>query len=658
MKGILLLILFLPTYLFSQENLSIAGTYKFGKDINKENVGEILVVPKADNHAIIYISTSKKAPSYNTFTLLTEVEVIDNKAYYQLEKGSGKLVFSFSKGSIITTDLNSITLSHIPLNNREFKKISNTIPKYFVRGDGQNIELSNSLEDFTNNYFPNTSICGFIGVWQFGKGRESLNISKNLANENIKIQYNSWNDGFEDRFFVNCKFIKGKIIGDYYGGNQNVILEIEDGILLLSIEPFHQFQPIKKQEFTKYPQSIFKYCAQNGTNYIKYSNKNVDSLASGDRILVRSELENNNYIPTFYLNRFNKNPPFSKKGRYIVPKHLSDIKPLFLSENVNLEFYPNLNESERFVKELYSLVRLKENTKLVEVPEQNIVGQKKLLIDKEAYSKLGLSVIKQHYDNNLYISGTVDLSKDFYSITVDYQSDNEYHTYLINYNFKGKYIDHILISRNDYVESMTPIKSIFAPGEIYVNSLLQNWVEDGVDIGSSYYQTFETVRYVTNQKGQFIASNYAKSFMHEPELSFRVVTQQIESKTYGNGLLSLYLNYKDTNYAGGYVISMHIKIETEKGMEFIIPMDFSSVAGFYYPPFGDFIAPYGELQKLFYTNYTDGLGRLRVSFTLKDMNNDGLDDLNLKIVDDNYVVEPEEEFLFIQKGFEWVLNKN
>lgn len=551
MKSILLLILFLPTYLYSQENLSIAGPYKLGDDINIENV-----------------------------------------------------------------------------------------------------------DDFETNYNRNTSLFDFIGVWQYSQGSEALNISKNLTNDSIKIQYNSVFDGYEDRFFENCKFINGKIIGDYYGGKENAILVINEGNLLLTIDPFHEFQPIKKQLFKNQPEAIFKYCSQNENTYIKNGNQKVDSLPPGDRVLVSVEIESKDYFSLlYYNNRFNKTPHNKKINRYILPKQLSDIKPLFISEDVNLEFFKNYNESELFVKKLYAPEKLKENIRIVSVPEQNRAGQKKLFIDKEVYSKLGLENIKMYYDN-LFITGTVDLSKEYRSITVDFQSDYEYYTYLINYDKNGKYIDHILISRNDYVESMTPIKSIFAPGEIYVNSLLQNWVEDGVDIGSSYYQTFETVRYVINQKGQFIASNYATSFMHEPELSFRVVTQQIESKTYGNALLSLYQNYIDTNYAGGYVISMHTKIETEKGMEFIIPMDFSSVAGFYYPPFGDFIGPFGELQKLFYTNHTDALERLRISFTLKDMNNDGIDDLNIKIVDANYVVEPEEEILFIQKGSEWVLHKN
>ena len=122
MKNILILFLLAPIALFSQEKLSIGGTYKYGNDINKESVGEILVVPKSGGRALIYIGTSKQAPSYNSFYLLTEIHVANNKAYFQNEKDEGALGFEFFKDHIKTTDPNSITLSHISLDNIVLKK--------------------------------------------------------------------------------------------------------------------------------------------------------------------------------------------------------------------------------------------------------------------------------------------------------------------------------------------------------------------------------------------------------------------------------------------------------------------------------------------------------------------------------------------------------
>jgi hypothetical protein len=65
-KLILLLLVFIPVQLFSQTNLSIGGIYQFGDDLNKENTGEIRIVPTTDY-----------------------------KACYQHEDGTGKMVLTY-----------------------------------------------------------------------------------------------------------------------------------------------------------------------------------------------------------------------------------------------------------------------------------------------------------------------------------------------------------------------------------------------------------------------------------------------------------------------------------------------------------------------------------------------------------------------------------
>lgn len=653
MKNIIFLLILIPITSFSQEKLSIGGTYRFGNDIEKESIGEILVVPKADNHAVIYISTSKQAPSYSTFYLLTEVEVIGNKAFYQPKTGNRKLEFEFFKDKIITTDPHSITISQISLDKTSFIKVNDTIPTYFWRGDGQNIALNKTVDDFKKNYYSNTSIWEFIGVWQYGQGLEALNISKAIASDSIVIQYNSSADGFEDRYITNCVFKNGKVYGDYYGGKENVIVEIEKDNLLLTIDPFHDFQPIQKQVFKKYPQSMYKYCSQQENTYVEYANKKVDSLPPGYRVLVKSELErNNHFIPLFYNNKF------SKEGRYILYDQLSDIKPLFISEGVDSKDFNTLNESERFVKQIYTPEKLKENIKEESLPEQNSVGQKKLFIDAATFTKLGLERIGKHY-TDVFITGTVDLSKIHRSIVVDFQSENEYYTYLVNYDLKGKYIDHILIGRDDYVESFTPIKSIFTPGEIYVNAQIDNLVADENDMGNSFYRTFETKRYILNKRGQFIASNHSRSFMERPDTSLKVVSQKIESSTFGTATISLFLNFIDTDHiTGGYASSMHTTIETEEGMELTIPMNLSEVCGFYDPPYGDFSGVQGMLQKLFSTTIYDGIDeQLYFKLSFSDVTNDGVDELFLEISDKSYVIEPKESLCFVNEGGSWVYSE-
>jgi hypothetical protein len=617
MKNIILLILLIPINLYSQGKLSISGTYRFGKDINKENVGEILVVEKSDNQAIIYITTSLKAPSYKTFSLLTEVSLIDNKAYYQTSSDSGKLGFVFSNNKIKIIDNSAIMASYFPINNIEFNKISAKIPEYFIRGDGSKIVLKKTVDDFEINYYHNKKLWDFIGIWNFDQNKESLNISKNMSNEEIKIQYNSWTDGYEDRFFDNCKFINGKIIGDYYGAKNNVILEIEDGNLLLTINPYHEFTPVVKQLFKKSGNLIFKYNSSNNNEFLTTQPNataiKIDSVPPGDRILIHDQNNDESFFKIkFYVKRYHKNL-IDNKHLFVSGDKLRNTKPLLLFKNVQLKGFINPNLSELFIQRLYSSEKLKRNLVIVPLSgyEQNYPGQQKLLVDEEAFLKLNLHLIgKKYLDNNLkiYITGSVDLYKDFYSLVIDYQYNDEFYTYLVNYNLKEEYIDHMLIGRNDYVESMNRLVSNFTSGEIYTNKQIQIFEEEESAIGSGYYQTYEQERYIINQAGQFIASNHANFFMHETGQSIEIVKEKVKSKKYGSSLLSLFLNYNNTNE---YLTTMFTKLNSETGHELIIPIDLSAVKGFYYPPYGDFISfADGELEKLFYINNSDGVSSL------------------------------------------------
>jgi hypothetical protein len=666
MKKLLLLVIILPLAVFSQEKNSTGGTYRFGNDIEKENIGEILIKPTTSNKALLYITASKSAPSYNTSVLLTEIEINDNKAYYQSKAGSGVLAIEFHENSLTISDTNHTVSRHVFLKNTAFQKIDSSIPESFSRGNGKSVKINKTATEYRRNYYKNNTIWDFIGVWNYGQNTETLNISKGTSSDEISIQYNSNKDGYEDRFFENCQYKEGKIYGSFYGGKGNVLLEIEEGVLLLTIDPFHQFNPIKSRGFKRSGGYIFKYNSSNEVAYLfdQPSIKSVetDSLPPGDRVLIFNEDRNDIFFRTkYHAKRYHKEL-VENENLYVSKTHFSDTKPLF-SKNVQLKGFPNLNKGELFVQRLYSPTEREKNTVIVPNigAEQNVPGQKKLLINQEIFEELNLQLIGREFDKNylkVYITGTIDLDPIVNSLVTDFQYENEYYTYLINYDQEGKYIDHILIGRNDYVESMTPIKSFFAPGEIYVNSLLQHWVEDGVDVGSSYYQTFETVRYVINQKGQLIASNYASSNKHEQELSLKVLSQPVESNGYGKATLSLFLNYSDTASAGGYVTNLSTKIDTENGMNLTIPIDLSPVCGFHHPPFGNFQVPFGELQKLFYTNKYDGVNvQLSIKFNLRDINNDGVDELFMEMTDKSYAVAPSEYFCFIYEAGTWVYSE-
>ncbi|WP_432670120.1 hypothetical protein [Flavobacterium sp. SM2513] len=412
--------------------------------------------------------------------------------------------------------------------------------------------------------------------------------------------------------------------------------------MLLTINPFHEFTPLKKQLFKRSTPLIYKYSTE--------TNSSTGCLPAGSRFLVAATVVNNIPIPEKSSNQFSEIPSFLKNSKYCTPTKMSDAKPLFIAENRAENDLIKCNDSERFIKQLYTIEKLKVHTTLVEVAEQNTVGQKKLLIDKEVYAKLSLQKINQYY-TQLYITGTVDLTAEFYSITVDFQSEDEYFTYLINYDKQGNYADHLLIGRSDYVESFTPILPIFAPGEVYVNATI--WVDTNVE--TSGYRTYDSKRYVINAKGQFVAMNYAPSYSPTSMESKLIATQTIKSTSYANPRLRLYLDLKNANNpTGGYGTGLYTTLISENGSEATIPMDLSAVCGFYAPPYGSFIGPIGPLQKLFFAHTQEGIQQgLKMEFYLKDINNDGIDDLILQITDNSYVVAPVDYVCFIKEGGTW-----
>ena len=89
---------------------------------------------------------------------------------------------------------------------------------------------------------------------------------ENLEKIAIQRWIVSYTDGFENREFQNCKFIDGKIIGDHYGGKNNVIIVKKDNILYLTIKPFHEFKSIIGQPFTLAQKKVLKYVNISNTN--------------------------------------------------------------------------------------------------------------------------------------------------------------------------------------------------------------------------------------------------------------------------------------------------------------------------------------------------------------------------------------------------------
>jgi hypothetical protein len=452
MKYILLFTFLYSNISFGFDVNNLAGTYYFGKDVEIEDVGEIYVSPNSEHTVLLYIHTNNRAPSYSSLFLFTEIEIKNNIGYYVNEEGKCKIGFEFFDDKIKILECDSYC-SPTNLNNKVFNNLNKITPTSFIMGDGTAVEMNKTVDNFSMNYYKNQnySIYDFTGIWHYKQGAESMNISVNEMTNEIVIQYHSFTDGFEDRIFQNCELKGGKIIGDFWGSQKNVKIELSHGNILLTVDPLHEFAPIIKQVFLKSP-------------------------------------HNNDIIK--------KQHPL-----YVINPLISTLTP-----------------AELFVSKLYSVEKLEKNILTVKVAEQNKAGQSKLFVDEELYKKMGLHLTIKPFpkkDNpkssdielTHYITGTVNLSQEYYTIVIDFQYDNFYETYLVNFDLKGKYIDNLLIGSGDYVESFNYKASEFTKYEIFVNS----YTTSDTNSVKLSYDLYESERYILSDTGEFNNQNYDKN---------------------------------------------------------------------------------------------------------------------------------------------------
>jgi hypothetical protein len=495
----------------------------------------------------------------------------------------------------------------------------------------------------------------FIGIWNYADNRESLNISISGKSESVRIVWNSWSNEYTDLIFENCVFENGKIYADYYGAKRNFIVELKNDQLLLTINPFHEFTPIIKQPFQRSLKYVFKYINPSKNAIIQDAQKNItDSLPSGDRLVVNfDDQSTSNFSTLYYENRFNRISSTQKKNWFIPVKYTSDIKPLFASSNVQLKFFESLNKNEQFLLATLGKDKIKQSTEIEKWPEQNVVGQQKIKVDEEIFQKLSFNHFGWNgkYFDNFFITGTVDLSPNYFSLVIEAQDDNEYHRFLVNYDNKGNYLDNILIGYNDYVESFCPIETVFSAGEVFVNNYSYSH-----RFGDRYI-IVKSERYILDINGRFLKSNYAKPLNQQTEKSIKVLSQNFEYTSNENTSIDLYLNYIDTIHFG-YVRSMHTVIKNKEGLETFVPFDLSDVSGYHNPPFGGFVQPYHPLDKFFYQYDNDKRfdEKLDIKLKLIDLDNDGNNELLMLIKDGNYVKDIVDYVCFKNKSGMWLYN--
>lgn len=489
------------------------------------------------------------------------------------------------------------------------------------------------------------TIWDYMGIWQFSQGRESLNISKPGILNDLTIQYNSYSDGFEDRGFQNCKFIDGKIIADYYGGKNNVIITKKDKTLYLTIKPFHQFQPIINQPFAFVQKTLLKYVTTKESTQI--NNTSSKWLVPGELILVAPN--NTNKLVDIIS---------STEGQISLTK-LNSIKPLFISKHVNQKGIQRFNTSEQFIKKLYDSL----NKNVFDF----INKDNSLMISKTVYEKLQLFKIapypnkyaQKHHkmpSSLKTVMGTVDLDPNFHSIVVKYQYENEYNTYLVNYDLSGEFKGMLKIASGDYVESFTITEPEFTTNGIFVNSYAMDDSNNKM-----VYKLHKSERYILANEGYFLNVNHTPE---QKKLERKIHSQKIESKTLGQIEVNIYLEYHSSKEFATRLFSTIIKDNVEY---YVFPFDLNNDLN-YTTPYYKYATTHNGLEKLmnlpFRENDVNHISEfwdrdynthhLNLNIELDDVNNDGHEDLLMSIEDRSYVVSTKHHFCFINKDYQWV----
>ena len=99
-----------------------------------------------------------------------------------------------------------------------------------------------------------------------------------------------------------------------------------------------------------------------------------------------------------------------------------------------------------------------------------------------------------HYELVYTLNGTINLSPNYNSIIIGFDSYNDYVEYLVNFNKEGKLIDFITISEGDNVESFEYTASSYTKNHILVN----RYRYSDSNIEGSYYDLInETPVFIT-----------------------------------------------------------------------------------------------------------------------------------------------------------------
>ncbi len=120
------------------------GTYSYGKDIEKERIGNIFIYPETDSTILFYIDLNRGAPSYNMGSHYGRVVIKNGMGIFytknQYENGACQWSFEFSNKSLtIKTIKNNFdcAMGHGVYADGVFDLFSHKLVEYFENQEGR-----------------------------------------------------------------------------------------------------------------------------------------------------------------------------------------------------------------------------------------------------------------------------------------------------------------------------------------------------------------------------------------------------------------------------------------------------------------------------------------------------------------------------------------
>ena len=132
-----------------------AGVYEYGKDVEKEPVGQLTVYKQTADTYLFYLDVSNGAPSYHMGSIYGKLTVKEGKATYNEELDYAekpcKLDFVFAGNSIKITSGADIDcgFGNGVYADGDFTKTKTTATEFFVNGEGTKIYFNKTTpEDY------------------------------------------------------------------------------------------------------------------------------------------------------------------------------------------------------------------------------------------------------------------------------------------------------------------------------------------------------------------------------------------------------------------------------------------------------------------------------------------------------------------------------